>query len=142
MTEIKKDNKVTIHYTGKLQDGTVFDSSRDREPLEFVVGSGQIIPGVENAVVDMSPGDKKTVEIPPEQAYGPHRPEMVVETERDKIPPEIKLEVGQRLQSKQPDGNSVVFNVTAVSENSVTLDANHPLAGKTLVFDIELMAVA
>ncbi|MFN2350309.1 MAG: peptidylprolyl isomerase [Kiritimatiellia bacterium] len=137
----KKGDKVSIHYTGKLNDGTVFDSSREREPLEFTLGSGQVIPGFDNAVTGMAAGEKKTVEIPAAEAYGPHHPEMVVKAERSKIPSEVNVAVGQRLQSKQPDGRTVVFNVAEVSDGAVTLDANHPLAGKDLVFDIELVQV-
>ncbi len=141
MPQAKTGDSVSIHYTGKLQEGTVFDSSRDRDPLEFAIGNGEVIPGFEAAVVGMAPGDAKTEVIPAENAYGPRQPEMVMVVERHHIPAEIPLDVGQQLQLQGPQGQMVPVMVTDLSEADVTLDANHPLAGETLIFDIELVAI-
>lgn len=141
MTHAKTGDSVSIHYTGKLQDGTVFDSSRDRDPLQFALGNGEVIPGFEAAVVGMTPGDAKTEVIAAENAYGPRREEMVMVVERQQIPADIPLDVGQQLQLQGPQGQTVPVMVTNLSEADVTLDANHPLAGETLVFDIELVAI-
>lgn len=141
MNQAKTGDSVSIHYTGKLQDGTVFDSSRDRDPLQFALGNGEVIPGFEAAVVGMTPGDAKTEVIAAENAYGPRREEMVMVVERQQIPADIPLDVGQQLQLQGPQGQTVPVMVTNLSEADVTLDANHPLAGETLVFDIELVAI-
>ncbi|PZO45730.1 MAG: peptidylprolyl isomerase [Leptolyngbya sp.] len=141
MTQAKTGDSVSIHYTGKLQDGTVFDSSRDRDPLQFAIGNGEVIPGFEAAVVGMTPGDAKTEVIPAESAYGPRQPEMVMVVERQQIPADIPLDVGLQLQLQGPAGQTVPVMVTDLSEAEVTLDANHPLAGETLIFDIELVAI-
>ncbi|MDI6810155.1 MAG: peptidylprolyl isomerase [archaeon] len=139
MREAKYGDTVKVHYTGKLEDGTVFDSSIDRDPLQFTPGEGQVIPGFEQAVVGMNLGESKTVTIPMDEAYGPHREEMVVMVERNKIPENMQLEGGQQLQIRQDDGQINFVIVTDISESSVTLDANHPLAGKDLTFDIQLI---
>lgn len=141
MTEVKSGDTVAIHYTGTLLDGSTFDSSTGRDPLEFVVGSGQIIPGLDMALPGMTVGDKKTVEIPSEQAYGPANPEMRQAVPREGIPEEIPLEIGTQLQMQTPDGQAMPVMVVDVDEATVTLDANHPLAGKDLKFDIELMRI-
>lgn len=141
MAQAQSGNTVQVHYTGKLSDGTVFDSSRDREPLEFAIGEGQIIPGFEQAVIGMEPGESKTAEIPSDQAYGPHREEMVLEVDREQIPEDIEVEAGQQLQVQHPSGQMIPVVVTNVAESKVTLDANHPLAGQDLTFDIELVKV-
>ncbi|QJF52146.1 FKBP-type peptidyl-prolyl cis-trans isomerase [Roseobacter ponti] len=141
MTEVKSGDTVAIHYTGTLTDGTTFDSSEGRDPLEFVVGSGQIIPGLDTAMPGMKEGDKKTVEIPSEQAYGPVNPEMRQAVPREGIPDEIPLEIGTQLQMQTPDGQAMPVMVVEVDEATVTLDANHPLAGKDLRFDIELTKI-
>jgi peptidylprolyl isomerase len=141
MAQAKQGDTVQIHYTGKLQDGTVFDSSVDREPLSFSLGSGQVIPGFESAVVGMSPGETKTAQIGSDDAYGPRRSEMVLVVEREKIPDEIPLDIGQRLQLQGPQGQTMPVVVAEVSDAEVTLDANHPLAGEDLTFDIELVAI-
>jgi FKBP-type peptidyl-prolyl cis-trans isomerase 2 len=142
MTQAKPGDTVQVHYTGKLEDGTVFDSSAERDPLQFTIGGQEIIPGFEQAVIGMSPGESKTEKIPVEQAYGPHREEMVLEIDRQQIPPELEPEVGQQLQIQQAPGQVVPVIVTDISDSSVTLDANHPLAGENLVFDIQLVAIA
>lgn len=141
MTEVKSGDTVAIHYTGTLLDGSTFDSSTGRDPLEFVVGSGQIIPGLDVALPGMTVGDKKTVEIPSEQAYGPANPEMRQAVPREGIPEEIPLEIGTQLQMQTPDGQAMPVMVVDVDEATVTLDANHPLAGKDMKFDIELMRI-
>jgi FKBP-type peptidyl-prolyl cis-trans isomerase 2 len=142
MTQAKEGDTVKVHYTGTLEDGTVFDSSRKRDPLEFTIGDGNIIPGFEEAVVGMVEGESKTIAIPPEEAYGMHQDEMVMSVGRDQLPPDLKPEIGQQLQSRQSDGQIAVFLVTEVDETSITVDANHPLAGKELTFEIELMEIS
>ncbi len=142
MESVKQGDKVRVHYTGKLQDGTVFDSSVEREePIEFSIGEGRVIPGFEQAVVGMSPGDSKVANIPAGEAYGDHRPEMVVSVDRQQIPSDLNVQVGQQLQIRQGDNQTIPVIVTDVSDAKVTLDANHPLAGQDLVFDIELVEV-
>ncbi len=141
MTQAKNGDTVKVHYTGKLDNGTVFDTSENREPLEFTVGEGQVIPGFENAVVGMQPGESKTAQIPADEAYGEHHEEMVIQVPRDQFPPDVEPEVGQQLQVRQQNGQSFVVNVTDVSDDTVTLDANHPLAGQNLTFDISLVDI-
>lgn len=141
MAQAKSGDTVKVHYTGKLDDGTVFDSSADREPLEFTLGSGSIIPGFERAVLGMNLGESKTEVIPTDDAYGPHLDEMVVVVDRQQMPPEIEPQVGQQLQLQQQDGQVLPVVITDVSGASVTLDANHPLAGEALIFDIELVEI-
>lgn len=143
MAKAQEGDLVRVHYTGKLEDGTVFDTSEDREPLEFKIGEQKVIPGFEQAVAGMEPGEKKTVELTPEQAYGPHREDMVMEMDRDEVPDNVDPEVGQQLQLRLQSGQTVPVLITDISDSdgSVTIDANHPLAGKTLVFEIELVDV-
>jgi FKBP-type peptidyl-prolyl cis-trans isomerase 2 len=142
MVQAKPGDTVKIHYTGKLEDGTVFDSSIDREPLEFTLSGGQVIPGFDQAVVGMSPGESKTEIIPMEQAYGPHREEMVIEVNRQQLPLDLEPEVGQQLQVQQENGQAIPVFITDVTESTVTLDANHPLAGEDLTFDIQLVEIS
>lgn len=137
---IKNGDTVKVHYTGSLPDGTVFDSSREREPLEFVMGRKMLIPGFEAAVMGRDVGDKVTAHIPPDQGYGNADPELVFEVDRANVPAEITPEVGMRLQLSSEEG-AMEVTVTEVGEDTVTLDANHPLAGKTLAFDIEVVSV-
>ncbi|MBF2014665.1 MAG: peptidylprolyl isomerase [Rivularia sp. T60_A2020_040] len=141
MTQAKAGNNVKVHYTGKLDDGTVFDSSVEREPLQFSLGSGNVIPGFEEAIIGMTPGESKTATIPPDQAYGPQREELVITVEKEQIPTDLSVEIGQQLQISQNDGQVIPVIVTDVSDSKVTLDANHPLAGQQLTFDIELVEV-
>jgi peptidylprolyl isomerase len=141
MAEAKNGDRVKIHYTGKLEDETVFDSSVEREPLEFTVGDGKIIPGFDKAVVGMNPGESKTVTISPDMAYGPHREDLVVDVERERVPNNLDLKVGGYVQIRQRDGGVIQAKVTDVSESKITLDANHPLAGKDLTFDIKLVEI-
>ena len=142
MAEVKSGDTVQIHYTGTLQDGTTFDSSEGRDPLEFVVGSGQIIPGLDNALPGMNEGERKTVKVDSTEAYGPVNPEMQQSVPREGIPADIPLEPGTQLQMQTPDGQAMPVTVVSVDEASVTLDANHPLAGKDLQFDIEVVKIA
>lgn len=141
MAEVKDGDTVAIHYTGTLLDGTTFDSSDGRDPLEFVVGSGQIIPGLDKALPGMGVGEKKTVKIPSEEAYGPLNPEMRQAVPREGIPADIPLAVGTQLQMQTPDGQALPVMVVDVDDATVTLDANHPLAGKDLQFDFEVVKV-
>jgi peptidylprolyl isomerase len=134
-------NIVKVHYTGTLEDGSVFDSSAEREPLEFTIGAGRIIPGFENAVRDMQVGQSKTFTIPAQEAYGAYRDDLTLTVERSELPEGVDPQVGQQLQMQQPNGNPVVVTVTEASETSITLDANHPLAGKDLTFEVELVEV-
>ena len=142
MAQAKQGDTVQVNYTGRLQDGTVFDTSQDRGPLRFTMGKGQLIAGFEQAVLGMNIGDKKTVVIAPEQGYGPHRPENVIEMERKNLPPGLDAQVGQRLEITQTDDKVILVTVTASTKTSITLDANHPLSGKDLTFDIELVSIA
>jgi peptidylprolyl isomerase len=141
MMQAKQGDTVNVHYTGKLEDGTVFDSSRDRHPLQFVLGKGQVITGFEQAVVGMNTGESKTVNIPMDQAYGPRRSDMIVTMDRSQLPADLNPRVGQRLELTQMDDETILVTVTDITESSMTLDANHPLAGKTLTFDIELVGI-
>ena len=141
MTTAKSGDKVRIHYTGTLSDGSVFDSSEGRDPLEFTLGSGQVIPGFDTGVTGMEVGEKKTIEIPCDQAYGPSNPAAIQDVPRDQIPAEIPLEVGLQLQMQSPQGQVIPVTVINVTDEAVTLDANHALAGKDLTFALELVSI-
>jgi FKBP-type peptidyl-prolyl cis-trans isomerase 2 len=141
MAQAKHGDTVRVHYTGKLEDGTPFDSSADRQPLEFTIGAGEVISGVEHAVVGMAPGDSKSAHVPPEQGYGDYRRELLTVVNRDRLPSNLNPTVGQRLQVQQEGGRQFTVKVAEVSTSTVTLDANHELAGKPLVFDLELVEV-
>ncbi|GAB4351874.1 MAG: peptidylprolyl isomerase [Gammaproteobacteria bacterium] len=141
MAQATSGDTVRVHYTGRLDDGTVFDSSQGRDPLEFTLGSGQVIPGFDEAVTGMEVGESSTITIDPENAYGPRHEEMVQKVARSDIPAEIDLTVGMQLQASGPGGEMVV-TVVELSDETVTLDANHPLAGKALTFDLELVEIA
>jgi len=139
--QAKNGDTVQVNYTGKLADGTVFDSSVGREPLEFKLGAGQMIPGFEKAVLGMKVGEKKTVTIPAEEAYGPYRPELTAEIPRTQLASGVTPQVGQQLQSKRNDGSIVAVVVTKVTDTTISVDGNHPLAGKDLTFEIELVKI-
>jgi peptidylprolyl isomerase len=141
MTQVKVGDTVRIHYTGTLNDGSTFDSSEGRDPLQFEVGSGQIIPGLDKELPGMAVGDKKTVNIPAAEAYGEKNPQMQQAIPREQIPANIPLELGMRLQMQTPEGQVIPVTVAAVDEQTVTLDANHPLAGKDLTFDFEVVSI-
>jgi peptidylprolyl isomerase len=141
MTQAKSGDTVRIHYTGKLEDGTQFDSSQGRDPLQFKIGEGTIIPTLEEAVVGMAPGDTETVNVAAEDAYGPRRDEAIQTVEKSMIPENVDLTIGGQLQATAPNGQQLVLTVVEVTDEAVTLDANHPLAGEDLTFDIELVEI-
>ncbi|MDX1617156.1 MAG: peptidylprolyl isomerase [Balneolaceae bacterium] len=142
MSKVKEGDKVKVHYTGTLKDGTVFDSSREREPIEFTLGDGQLIPGFEKAVIGMSEGDSTTVDIPSDEAYGERRDDLEIEVAKEELPDEVEPEIGVQLQVKQNDsGRAIPVRISKISDEMVTLDANHPLAGKDLTFEIELVEI-
>jgi FKBP-type peptidyl-prolyl cis-trans isomerase 2 len=142
MDQAKDGCTVKVHYTGKLEDGTVFDSSREREPFKLTLGNAQVISGFEQGIMGMEVGQTKTVKLPPDQAYGAYRDDLKVDVHKADFPQNITPEMGQRLQMKQSDGSTVNLVVTKMDGDNVTLDANHPLAGKTLIFEIELLEIA
>ncbi len=137
----QQGDTVKVHYHGTLPDGTVFDSSREREPLEFTLGAGQVIVGFDQAVAGLAPGESRTARVPADEAYGPRVDEMVLEVPREQVPSELNAQVGQQLELRQEDGQTVPVVVTDLSENTVTLDANHPLAGQELIFEVELVEI-
>lgn len=141
MSAAKDGDKVKVHYTGSLDDGSEFDSSRQREPIEFTIGGGEILPGVEQAVVGLEPGGTNKVTLPAEDAYGEHRDDMIQEIERSVLPQEVEPQVGLQLQAQSPGGQPLLLTITEVGEEKVTVDANHPLAGKDLTFEVELVEV-
>jgi peptidylprolyl isomerase len=142
MTQAKNGNTVKIHYTGRLTDGTVFDSSSGRDPLQFSIGSGQVIPGFEEAVTGMAVGEKKTTMIPCAKAYGERNPSMTMVVDKKHVPADIEPEVGQKLQVGSPSGEVLAVTVVDVGDDNITLDANPPLAGEDLTFDIELVEIS
>ena len=141
MAAASSGDNVKIHYTGRLEDGTVFDSSEGRDPLEFSLGAGSVIPGFDKGVTGMEVGEKKTVTIPPLDAYGEAKDEMIAVINRQHIPPNITPEIGMQLEMQSPEGQQMPVTITAITEDKVTLDANHHLAGKTLIFDLELVSI-
>jgi peptidylprolyl isomerase len=141
MAEVKNGDTVKIHYTGRLNDGVIFDTSLEKDPLEFKLGSGAVIPGFESAVMGMTVGDKKTTTIPMDEAYGPYDSKLVAVIKKENVPETIKPELGQMLRINQEDGGYIVVRVTDVNDADITLDGNHPLAGKDLTFDIELVEI-
>jgi len=141
MTQAQVGDMVKVHYTGRLTDGTTFDTSLERDPLEFTLGEGELIAGFEQAVLGMAAGESKTTTIPADQAYGPHHAERVIDVERHHLPSDLHPELGQRLEMTRPDGTTLTVMVTTVTETQVTLDANHPLAGQDLIFDITLVEI-
>jgi peptidylprolyl isomerase len=141
MSQAKSGDTVKIHYTGTLDDGTQFDSSQGRDPLEFEVGSGQVIPGFDKAVEGMTVGDSKSVRIEADEAYGPRHEQLIQQVERSVLPDDLNPETGMALQSSSPDGQVTQFMVTEVTDETITVDANHPLAGHALSFDIELVDI-
>ncbi|WP_432822634.1 FKBP-type peptidyl-prolyl cis-trans isomerase [Trichloromonas sp.] len=138
MSQVKDGDTVKVHYTGTLEDGTVFDSSEGRDPLEFTLGQGQLIAGFEKTVLGMTAGESRTVKIPAEEAYGPYRDEMVLAVPRSQFPPDMSPEKGMQLQVGENEGQGMLVTITEITDEEVTLDANHPLAGKELSFTIQL----
>lgn len=141
MSKAKNGDTVKVHYTGKLEDGTIFDSSKDREPMELTIGAGDIIPGFQKGVIGMERGGSKTITVPPEEAYGPVQDGLIAKVKKENFPESITPVVGEQLQLKQRDGNNVNVTIKEIEGDTVTLDANHPLSGKTLIFDIELVEI-
>ncbi len=141
MSTVKTGDTVRIHYTGTLADGSSFDSSDGRDPLQFTVGAGEIIPGLDNALPGMNVGERKVVDVPASDAYGEHHPQGVQQVPREQVPDHVPLDLGTRLQVQTPDGRNLPVTVTEVTEEVVVLDANHPLAGKDLTFSIELVEI-
>lgn len=141
MSQAKNGDTVSIHYTGKLPDGTPFDSSEGREPLEFKLGEGQVINGFEEAVEGMAQGESKTFEVSADQAYGPRLDELVHEVPKDRLPPDIEVQEGMQLQAVGPNEQPVLLTVAEVGDETVTLDANHPLAGQDLTFEVQLVEI-
>jgi FKBP-type peptidyl-prolyl cis-trans isomerase SlpA len=141
MTQVKENNTVKVNYTGKLADGQVFDSSEGKEPLEFTLGQGQIIPGFEKGLIDMKLNEKKTITIAKEEAYGDINEQLRQEVKKTELPEDIKPEVGMGLVSKSPDGQEMNLRVVEVSDESIVVDGNHPLAGKDLIFDLEVVEI-
>jgi FKBP-type peptidyl-prolyl cis-trans isomerase 2 len=141
MQQVKNGDKVKVHYHGKLTSGETFDSSEGRSPLEFEVGGGMVIKGFDDGVTGMSAGEKKTLNIPFDEAYGPRNPEMIIEFPKDKFPADMPLEVGLPLMMSGAQGEQFQVVVSQIKEESVMLDANHPLAGQDLIFDIELVEI-
>lgn len=141
MPQAAKGDKVRVHYTGRLDDETVFDSSLDREPLEFTLGAGQVIPGFEDAVIGMEPGDSQTTRIPPERAYGTRAEELEIHVESGALPDGLEVSYGDQLRMRTRDGREVPVTVVDVRDDGIVVDANHPLSGKALTFEIELLEI-
>ena len=141
MNKVKNGDKVKIHYTGKFKDGEIFDTSRQQQPLEFTVGNREMMPGLETRVIGMEAGEKKSIEVPPEEAYGPRQEKLIVEVKKSNLPDHIEPSLGQRLQMQVDNGNHIELAITEIKEETITLDANHPLAGHTLFFDLELVEI-
>jgi peptidylprolyl isomerase len=141
MQAVKNGDTVRVHYHGRLTNGTTFDSSEGRDPLEFKVGAGMVIKGFDNGVVDMTIGEKRTLNIPVEEAYGPKNDELIMEFPKENIPADLNPQVGMDLQMSNPQGQVFPVKVAAIGDTSITLDANHPLAGEDLIFDIELVEI-
>ncbi len=141
MQKVKSGDKVKVHYHGRFTNGNTFDKSEGREPLEFEVGSGMVIKGFDDGVTGMSVGDKKTISIPFNEAYGPKNPDMIIDMPKDRFPKDIELEIGLPLAMSDDQGQQFEVIVTQLKEESVVLDANHPLAGQDLIFDLELVEI-
>jgi FKBP-type peptidyl-prolyl cis-trans isomerase 2 len=141
MQQVQQGDTVQVHYHGRLTDGTTFDSSEGREPLQFTTGAGMVIKGFDDGVMGMGVGEKKTINIPVDEAYGPRNPEMVIEYPRDRFPPDMQPEVGMQLNMSNNAGQNFPVVIVEVQETQVILDANHPLAGQDLTFDLELVAI-
>jgi FKBP-type peptidyl-prolyl cis-trans isomerase 2 len=141
MSVVKENDTVKVHYTGKLTNGQIFDSSLEREPLEVTIGKGMLIPGFENAIIDMKVNEKKTVEIDKEEAYGDIQKELFHEVQNEQLPEDVKPEIGMGLASKGEDGREHQFRVVDVKDDHIVIDGNHPLAGQNLVFDLEVVEI-
>lgn len=142
MAQAKTGDTVSVHYTGTLEDGTVFDTSRERDPLEFTLGEGRVLPGFESAVLGLEPGDSASTTIPPEKGYGERREDLVLTVPREQLPDTIEPKPGQQLEMRTPDGRALPVTVVQADDRVVLLDANHPLAGRELRFELELVGIA
>lgn len=142
MSTAQAGNTVKIHYKGTLEDGSVFDTSVGRDPFEFVLGSGMVIPGFDTGVTGMAVGEKKTITIPAAEAYGEHRDDMVIDVSRTQLPPDMEPEIGMMLMADTTEGGKAQLKIVEVNGDSVKLDGNHPLAGKALTFELELLEIA
>lgn len=141
MAQVKSGDKIKVHYHGKLTSGETFDSSEGREPLEFEVGSGMVIKGFDDGVTGMTVGEKKTINIPAEEAYGPRNPEMIIEMPKERFPKDMEVEVGTPLGMSDQNGQQFQVTVVEIKDDAIMLDANHPLAGEELIFDLELVEI-
>jgi FKBP-type peptidyl-prolyl cis-trans isomerase 2 len=141
MNQVKENNTVKVNYTGKLSDGQVFDSSEGKEPIEFTLGQGQLIPGFEKGLIDMELNEKKTITVGKEEAYGDVNKDLIQEVKKTELPQDMTPEVGMGLVSKSPDGQEMNLMVIEVKDESIVIDGNHPLAGKDLVFDLEVLEI-
>lgn len=141
MSQVKQNDEVKVHYTGKLTTGEVFDSSLDREPIQFTMGQGQIIPGFEKGLMDMKENEEKTIEIPKAEAYGEVREDLIHEVPKEQLPQDIEPKPGMALVSRTPEGQEMNLVIKEVKDQSIVVDANHPLAGKDLIFDLKLVEI-
>ncbi len=139
MRKVQLEDVVRVHYTGKLEDGTEFDSSKGKDPIEFKVGKGNLIPGFEKGIVGMEEGEKKTITITPEEGYGERREELTAQISKDELPPDVTPSLGMTLQVKRPDNQVLPVVIIDISGDTITLDANPPIAGETLTFDVEIV---
>ena len=142
MSLAKNGDKVKVHFTGKLENGKIFDTSKDSKPLEFTIGAGEMMPGFEKGIIGMTTGDTRTFTVLPEEAYGSRRVELVATVEKSHFPPDITPTIGQPLQITTPDGEVLDLVITSIDGDMVTIDANHPLAGESLLFEVELVEIA
>ncbi|MCG9793464.1 FKBP-type peptidyl-prolyl cis-trans isomerase [Flavobacterium algicola] len=142
MTQVKENNTVKVHYTGKLADGQVFDTSEGKDPIAFTLGQGSLIPGFEKGLIDMKVNEKKTINITKEDAYGDPREDLIIEVPKSELPEDMAPEVGMGLVSRTPEGQEMNLLVIEVKPESVVLDGNHPLAGKDLIFDLEVVEIS
>lgn len=141
MTKAAEGHRVRVHYSGKLDDGAEFDSSSGRDPIEIELGAGKTLPAIESALIGMAPGETKTVAVPSDKAFGPRDPKLMQKVAREKLPDGLSLELGSRIKAASADGKEVMLTIVAVDETTVTLDANHPLAGRDVTFDLELVEI-
>ncbi|MCK5742005.1 MAG: peptidylprolyl isomerase [Chlorobi bacterium] len=141
MAKAKKDDTVKVHYTGKLTDGNTFDTSEGRDPLSFTIGGNQVIPGFENGIIDMEIGEKKTINIPIAEAYGEYRKELLLKVDLKQLPDGVEPKVGDTLEMTNENGDIIPVRVADITETDIVLDANHPLSGQELVFDLELVSI-
>jgi FKBP-type peptidyl-prolyl cis-trans isomerase 2 len=141
MSQVKENNTIKVNYTGKLSNGQIFDTSEGKEPIEFVLGQGRLIPGFEKGLIDMKLNEKKTIEIAKDQAYGDVNDNLIQEIKRTELPQDMEPKVGMGLVSKSPDGKEINLMVVEVKDESIVIDGNHPLAGHDLIFDVEVVEI-